>query len=744
LWGTAGAFAANKLLTNVIQPTALSTNCVSIVSGLTWDNDQYIEVILNATLASTDFVILWLRSNGAGDTKYQLQLTNNGNTCKFFQTISGVDTQIGAAFTPTCTVGDVWRFSVSGCQLVAYRNFALVAVRMDAGIASGKPGIRLFSSAALVNAGVTTVGAGSPNGQTNGPWTKKGCIIPPTTADINAGALFSGISNQTMLYDDNVQLITPNADGKVFKIWAMGGNTLFYAESQTGLPGSWTRTTVPSLANNTLPRVFRNGSTYYMYVSPVPLAGPWTHVDLYTCTNGNNTWSLVQSDVIVGGGAGTWDQNQCAYFSVIGNFSGTWYAMYAGQAASNVYGMGLATAASLSGPWTKYVGNPVYTNCGVPEHMTNVGGFYYGWLSNATTGSANIMRLKTTDFINWSSKVISLQPEGSHEGLNAIKGEVSIPSVLQVGTSTYMFYDSGPQDLVPADGFLVNVATAPYTIAQLVTTGDEYFASQPIRFTDTFNRADGGLGANYTTPAGLSACQIASNKVEPSAVNVNCTAIYTGAAPALTANQFAEETIVTLAASAFANPVARGSIAANTYYGFTVAGATGGTNTVSLARKVAGSVTLIGPGINVLVSVGDVFRIAAQDVPNAVLVSAYQNGNLIQEVYDYSASALLTGNPGVNEFANVAGAITDAQISPFSSGNATVIYTPLSIGTPTTITISMRDGSTVVVTIPNGYTASQYIQALRLSGGVFSQTAVDPGTGAQWWPYRAWQKAVAS
>lgn len=676
LWGTAGAFAANKLLTNVIQPTALSTNCVSIVSGQAWGNDQYIEVILNATLASTDFVILWLRSNGAGDTKYQLQLTNNGNTCKFFQTISGVDIQIGAAFTPTCTVGDVWRFSVSGCQLVAYRNFALVAVRMDASIASGTPGIRLFSSAALVNAGVTTVGAGSANGQTNGPWTKKGCIIPPTTSDINAGALFSGISNQTILYDDNVQLITPNSDGKVFKIWAMGGNSIFYAESQTGLPGSWTRTTVASLANRGLPRIFRNGSTYYMYVSHAPTT--WTNVDLYTCTNGDNNWVLSTTDIIVSGAPGTYDATQASYFSVVGNIGGTWYALYACESNALVFGMALATAPALTGPWTKSPSNPVQINCGCPEHMTKIGSTYYGWLSQATTGSANCMRLQTTDFITWTNRVIALQPEGSHEGLNAIKGEVSIPSVLQVGSSTYMFYDSGPQDNVAADGFLVNVATAPYTIAQLVATGNEYFAGQPSAFTDLFGRANGGLGANYTTPAGLSACQIASNKVEPSATGVNCTAVYTGAVPALNVNQFSEITVSTLNASAFANAVVRASTSANTYYGLTVSGPTGSSFNMNLARKVAGSATQIGPNLNALVSVGDVFRVAVQDVPNAVLVSAYQNGNLILEVYDYSSSALLTGNPGVNDFATTA--ITDSQISSFSSGNAAVAYTPTGTG----------------------------------------------------------------
>jgi hypothetical protein len=63
---------------------------------------------------------------------------------------------------------------------------------------------------------------------------------------------------------------------------------------------------------------------------------------------------------------------------------------------------------------------------------------------------------------------------------------------------------------------------------------------------------------------------------------------------------------------------------------------------------------------------------------------------------------------------------------------------------PTTITITMKDGSTVVVTIPSGYTATQFIQSLKLSGGVNSSAVADSSAGAQWWPYWAWKKAVAS
>src|SRR6266576_222536 len=103
-----------------------------------------------------------------------------------------------------------------------------------------------------------------------GVWTTQGVIITPTTADLNGGVFFGGTSNGDVLYDTNPQLIAANPDGKVFKIWFMGGDDLYYAESQTAQPGSWTRRATAILTNVGLGKIFKNGSTYYLYANQTP------------------------------------------------------------------------------------------------------------------------------------------------------------------------------------------------------------------------------------------------------------------------------------------------------------------------------------------------------------------------------------------------------------------------------------------------------------------------------------------
>jgi hypothetical protein len=746
-WSAVTGYSALKLLSNNIEASVISTNCAMRVSTFSAGDDQYAEVVTNHTLTGTDAVHLWVRANSDRTNVYLLKLAVVGSSA-IIKVVSGAATTLATLAGVTPAVGDRFRITVVGSQITVTRNFLYIQTVQDADVTTGLPGLYMFA-ATLANATVTEFRAGSPVGNVGGPWTKQGSIIHATTTDINSHLLFSGISNQSLMYDNNVQLIPPNSDGKVFKIWFMAGNSITYAESNTCLQGSWTRQTVASLAGLGLPRIYRDGSTYYAYVSHTPTV--WTHVDLYTCTNGDNNWTLVQADIIVSGGAGSWDESQAAYFSIVGQIAGTWYALYNGLSAAGVYGMGLATASALAGPWTKYGSNPVVTRVGTPEHMVLIGGYWYGWLANSTSGASNIVRMRTQDFITWDPvKVVSIQPENAFEGINTAgsgHGSIAVPSVVEANGTSYMLYSNTTSDATAANGYVVCLATAPYSIAQLVATGEEYFASQPVAFTDTFNRANGGLGANYTTEAGSNAHQIVSNVVEPTALNVTSRSLYTGASPALNAAQFTEITFTQLLTGAFANPLVRMATGAVTHYAASVGGPTGSNFNVNVDRIVSGGVTILGGfNLSIPIAVGDVFRLRAMDITNnGVLVSLYQNGNLIIEVTDFNTAPIASGNPGFGSFAQTAGALTDSKISQFRAGNANVTYVPVSLGgMPTTITITMKDGSTVVVTIPNGYTASQYIQALRLSGGVFSQTAVDPGTGAQWWPYRAWQKALTS
>lgn len=676
VWTAVTGYSALKIASNTIQASATSTNCAMRVSTFADGDDQYAEIVVTHTISGTDAIHLWVRSDSNRNNVYLLKLAANPN-CAIIKVVSGSATTLASLTTSTPAVGDRYRITAIGSQITVTKNFTFVQTVQDADVTTGLPGLYMFA-ATLTNVTVSQFKAGSPVGNVGGPWTKKGSIIHATTTDINSHLLFSGISNQSAMYDDNPQLISPNGDGKVFKIWFMAGNSITYAESTTALPGSWTRSTIASLASRGLPRVYRDGSTYYAYVSHAPTT--WTQIDVYTCTNGDNNWVLAQAAMLTGGGAGTWDQSQCDYFSVVGQINGTWNAIYTGQSQAGVYGIGLATASSLTGPWTKYGSNPVVTGIGSPEHMYNFQGYWYGWVANVSHGASNCVRMRTADLITWdTTKVYSIQPENCFEGINtggATHGACSVPSVVEANGSSYIFYSTTTSDNTVANGYLICVATAPYTRSQLILTGEEYFGDQLATFADTFQRANGGLGANYTTEAGSDDAQIVSNKVEPTVLNSAARVLYSGASPALTANQFSEATVAQMLTGAVVGVFARMATNAQTYFSITMLGPVGSVS-VTISRVVTGAGNPIGPSLSVTVALTDVFRLRAVDIANnGVLVSAYLNGDIILEITDFNSSPISAGNPGFAVFAPTAGALSDSQISQFRAGNAATAYVP--------------------------------------------------------------------
>ena len=66
---------------------------------------------------------------------------------------------------------------------------------------------------------------------------------------------------------------------------------------------------------------------------------------------------------------------------------------------------------------------------------------------------------------------------------------------------------------------------------------------------------------------------------------------------------------------------------------------------------------------------------------------------------------------------------------------------------PGTVTFTMRDSgpTTVALAIPSNNTASQFIRAFQLAGGLWDKPATaDSIAGATWWPWVMVSKAVTS
>jgi hypothetical protein len=155
---------------------------------------------------------------------------------------------------------------------------------------------------------------------------------------------------------------------------------------------------------------------------------------------------------------------------------------------------------------------------------------------------------------------------------------------------------------------------------------------------DSFTRADGALGANWTSCGGNAGYTVATNAAASSNASVE-EAVFWNAA-SFANDQFAQVTISQMASNSYIGPAVRCSTGSGgNYYGFYA-----DTATRYIVRVVAGAYTSLattGTGF----SNGDVIRLEVV----GTTISAYINGVLWTSVTD---SNLTSGSPGMTSWAN--------------------------------------------------------------------------------------------
>lgn len=174
--------------------------------------------------------------------------------------------------------------------------------------------------------------------------------------------------------------------------------------------------------------------------------------------------------------------------------------------------------------------------------------------------------------------------------------------------------------------------------------------------SDTFVRANGGLGANWTTQTGSTALQIVSNTVQNPTPSSNGLACYS-ANGSLT-DQWASVKVIAVDSADFAGPMVRAALGAFTaYLGLVEVGVT---QTCSIAKRVAGTFTSLASGS---------FTIAANDIIELWVIGSvltlFQNGSQILTATD---SSIASGYPGMIEGNQIA---TESlvQLSNFLMGD---------------------------------------------------------------------------
>lgn len=214
--------------------------------------------------------------------------------------------------------------------------------------------------------------------------------------------------------------------------------------------------------------------------------------------------------------------------------------------------------------------------------------------------------------------------------------------------------------------------------------------------SDNFNRANGGLGANWSTITGWTAPQIAGNLVEPGAAGGTDSAARWNA-DAFGNDQFSQITVVNAGSSTndVVGVVVRAAAAANTFYQALVRGPIGASCLIQVRKVVAGTITVLGTTL-APVAVGDTFRLTVV----GTTLTATVNGVLRVEVGD---SAIAAGSAGIYLFD--AASVTSAQLDNWSGG------------TPAVTTHTLTDSGSVAISSPSFLSIAITGRPSRLTSG---------------------------
>lgn len=183
--------------------------------------------------------------------------------------------------------------------------------------------------------------------------------------------------------------------------------------------------------------------------------------------------------------------------------------------------------------------------------------------------------------------------------------------------------------------------------------------------TDNFDRADGGLGANWTTLEG--GFTITSNNARPTTGGANNTVYYSGVT--LPDDQFSSCRIV---AADDGGPICRVSTGPNYYLGLVRA------SIVAIYKNVNGSFTLLDSAAGINTDVGHLARLEAQ----GTAIRLYYNNVLLLNVTD---AALASGAGGIYNFGNGGGQYDDFEADALGGGSAVAwMQDSLVLGLPRT------------------------------------------------------------
>ena len=134
VWTTGSGWAALQRISNLVDGT--SGDSGAYVSTVVPPNDQYSKVTLGAAFTTDGGP--FVRAATGAKTHYLLDIAAS---CQLYRVSAGVYTTIGAAFSHTAVIGDVYEIRAVGTTISGWINGVQQRTVSDANIASGRFGI---------------------------------------------------------------------------------------------------------------------------------------------------------------------------------------------------------------------------------------------------------------------------------------------------------------------------------------------------------------------------------------------------------------------------------------------------------------------------------------------------------------------------------------------------------------------------------------------------------------------------
>jgi hypothetical protein len=314
----------------------------------------------------------------------------------------------------------------------------------------------------------------------DGPWERQGVMLSALgTWDENA-----------------VQECAVIRDGATWKMWYHGGwftGAVGYATAPAAA-GPWTPYAgnpvlgTPEAGGYRYISVWKTGTTYHMIAN---LQGSTNHL---TSPDGI-AWTLISEDLVPADGnwypacnTATWEQ------------AGVWFMLAEAKFKAHTapYNIGLLTAASVDGPWTRYTDAPVIgsdTLSASGPFVIQKDGRYYCWFGGCTwppgpTGSPIVRASADSPYLwTWEagSILVAVTPD---EGAASAGGQLADVSLVEDDGTLYMFY-SAVADGALGPSVIKLATTLPYRLADLAaiklktdTLGGAGAIAYPYTLTD--------------------------------------------------------------------------------------------------------------------------------------------------------------------------------------------------------------------------------------------------------------------